>query len=361
MNALRPLDLADAATYPSRRSEDWRWSDLKRVLREAPPPSRVITVAPGGPFAALGGPEIVFGNGRRADGLSTARFEGAGTLRLRFVTRAEGTGHQAAAEVVVPQGEELLLLETHEGEGSCYASMARLSFDLAAGAKLTRIVMLDDPADAVAITLADVVRLDAGARFEQTVLTTGARLQRNETRVRHPGHGASVRLDGLYVLAGERHADLTSVVTHGGVGGETRQLTKGVVSDRARGVFQGRIVVAHGADKTDARLGHHALILGDLAEIDAKPELEIYADDVACAHGNTIGALDEDALFYAMSRGVAEAEARAMLTAAFLGEVLDRIDDVRVREIAQAWLEGELKSAHPRESRDPGVFQGPQA
>ncbi len=377
MNALRPLDLADAATYPTRRSEDWRWSDLKRVLREAPPPSPAITVESGGPFAALGGIEIAFGNGRLSDGSSTARFElsspspsggggprdggrsspleppigglasasspqGGEILRLRFVSHATGTGHQASAQISVGEGQELLLLESHEGEGSSYASMARLSFDLAAGAKLTRIVLLDDPADAVAITLADVVRLEEGARFEQTVLTSGARLQRNETRVVHPGHGASVRLDGLYVLAGERHADLTSVVTHGGVGGETRQLTKGVVSDRARGVFQGRIVVAHGADKTDARLGHHALILGDLAEIDAKPELEIYADDVACAHGNTIGALDEDALFYAMSRGVPEAEARAMLTAAFLGEVLDRIEDVRVREIAQGWLEGRL-------------------
>ena len=168
--------------------------------------------------------------------------------------------------------------------------------------------------------------------------------------MRHPGRQAAVRLDGLYALDGERHADLTTVVDHVGVGGETRQLTKGVVRDRARGVFQGRIIVEPGADQTDARMGHHALLLSDHAEIDAKPELEIFADEVACAHGNTIGALDEDALFYARTRGLPEDEARALLTAAFLGEVVDGVEAAPVREIAQAWLAQRLFSAHPRES-----------
>ena len=108
--------------------------------------------------------------------------------------------------------------------------------------------------------------------------------------------------------------------------------------DQARGVFQGRIVVAEGADRTDARMGHHALLLNDGAEIDAKPELEIYADDVACAHGNTVGALDEEALFYARQRGIPEDEARAMLTEAFLGEVVDRIEHEGAREIARAFV-----------------------
>lgn len=336
------LDLADPATFPSRRVEAWRWSDLRRILREAPPPSPAIAVQPGGPFAALGGAEIAFGNGRLADGSSETAFTGTGVLRLRFVTDATGTGHQAAATIVVPEDGELLVLETHEGAGSAYAANVRLTFEAADGARLTRIVLLDDVADAVAVEIAEVTRLGIGARFEQTVLTSGARLQRNETRVRHPGRQALVRLDGLYVLDGERHADLTTGVDHDGVGGETRQLTKGVVKDRARGVFQGRITVAPGADQTDARMGHHALMLSDHAEIDAKPELEIFADEVACAHGNTIGALDEDALFYARTRGMPEAEARALLTVAFLGEVVDAIEAEPVREIAQAWLSARL-------------------
>ena len=107
-------------------------------------------------------------------------------------------------------------------------------------------------------------------------------------------------------------------------------------------------MVERGADRTDARMGHHALILSDRAEVDAKPELVIYADDVACAHGNTVGALDEDALFYARQRGIPEAEARALLTEAFLGEVVDRIEHEGAREVAarladrqlQGWRDG---------------------
>jgi Fe-S cluster assembly protein SufD len=134
-------------------------------------------------------------------------------------------------------------------------------------------------------------------------------------------------------------------VIHAGLDGKTDQLTKGVVRDQARGVFQGRIVVAQGADKTEARMGHHALILSERAEVDAKPELEIYADDVACAHGNTVGALDEDALFYMRQRGIPEIEARAMLTEAFIGEVIDRIGHEGAREAARAWAAERLKGA----------------
>ena len=115
-----------------------------------------------------------------------------------------------------------------------------------------------------------------------------------------------------------------------------------MVTDQARGVFQGRIVVQPGADRTDARMGHHALILSDRAEVDAKPELEIFADDVACAHGNTVGALDEEALFYAEQRGIPEADARAMLTEAFVGEVVDRIAHEGAREVVRAWVANRL-------------------
>ncbi len=152
-----------------------------------------------------------------------------------------------------------------------------------------------------------------------------------------------LRLDGVYLLAGKRHADLTTVVTHAGIDGATGQLTKGVVRDQARGIFQGKIIVAEGADHTDARMGHHALVLSDRAEVDAKPELEIYADDVACAHGNTVGALDDDALFYARQRGIPELEARALLTEAFIGEVIDRIEHEAARDVARAWAAERLR------------------
>ena len=216
-----------------------------------------------------------------------------------------------------------------------------IALEVERDAHLTRIILVDEPADAILVSEARVI-LHPGATFHQTVLTTGGKRQRIETVVTHPGAGGSVRMDGVYLLGDRRHADITTEVTHARPDGVTDQLVKGCVSGQARAVFQGRIVVARGADKTDARMGHHGLILSERAEIDAKPELEIYADDVACAHGNTVGALDEEAIFYARSRGIPEAEARAMLTQAFVGEVVDRIEHEGARDVARVWVAKQL-------------------
>ncbi|MGH6971331.1 MAG: Fe-S cluster assembly protein SufD, partial [Caulobacteraceae bacterium] len=262
-------------------------------------------------------------------------------VALRIVGQGDG-GHAGRAAIRVAPGGCLVLLESYEGEGA-YVSAFDLDIDIGAGASLERIVLADEPAEAVSVSLAKVV-LAPGARFAQTVIASGARRQRLGTRLVHGGGGAVARLDGLYALAAQRHSDQTTVVTHDRPGGTTDQLTKGVVRDQARGVFQGRIVVAEGADQTDARMGHHALVLSDRAEVDAKPELEIFADDVACAHGNTVGALDEEALFYAQQRGLPEAEARALMTEAFLGEVVDRIEHEGAREVVRAWVARRLGS-----------------
>ena len=213
--------------------------------------------------------------------------------------------------------------------------------NLGEGAIVERIILASDGAEGVTVSQAEV-QLAPNAKFAQTILTSGARRQRIETTVHHPGGHAELRLDGVYLLADKRHADQTTVVTHEGLDGVTNQLTKGVVRDQARGVFQGKIIVAEGADRTDARMGHHALVLSDRAEVDAKPELEIYADDVSCAHGNTVGALDEEALFYARQRGIPRDVAVAMLTQAFVGEVTDRIADEAAREAAAVWIAARL-------------------
>ncbi len=342
MNALPLIDLKDASSFPSKRVEAWKYSDLRRYLREAPPPSPSATVplVGGGPFEALGGEAMVFVNGR-AVGETQLMVSGDKTVRLRLISRAEGTGHALTARLSVRAGAKLLLLESHEGQGSAYVAHSRLELDVARGAEVTRVVLTDEPADAISISQAEV-RVEAGGVYRQTVLTTGAKLQRLESRVMHRAQGADVRLDGVYVLSGERQADLTTVVDHVAANGTTNQLTKGVVRDTARGVFQGKIVVERGADGTDARMGHHALILGERAEVDAKPELEIYADDVQCAHGNTVGNLDEAALFYMQQRGLPLDEARALLTQAFLIEVVDRIEDEGAREVAREWLTARL-------------------
>lgn len=332
------VDLAirtrDASALPSRRDEDWRWTDLRGLIRAVPLASEAFAGDLGhGPFGALAGAPRVLVNGGVAE-ITVGAGEKLG-LALRIVSRGEGS-HSTRVAITLEAGARLRLLESYESDGASLAS-TEIVITLAEGAGVERIVVAEDHADAVSVSQADV-RLTAGAEYGQTILTTGARRQRLETRVAHPGGGASLRLDGVYLLVDKRHADITTVVTHQGVDGTTAQLTKGVVRDQARGVFQGRIVVSEGADRTDARMGHHALILSDRAEVDAKPELLIYADDVACAHGNTVGALDEDALFYARQRGMNEDTAKALLTEAFVGEVVDRIEHEGAREIARAWV-----------------------
>ena len=340
MTLSTALKTGDLSALPSRRDEDWRWTDLRGLLRLLPPAAPAHDGAvPAGPFASLADAETVFVNGRRV----TASDAASGVVALRFVALADKAAQGASHTLVVKPGESLVLLESHEGRAAGYVSDVTLDIAVGEGASLERIVLVEDEAEAVNVVTAEVT-LAPSAKYAQTVLTSGARRQRVETRVRHPGEHAEVRLDGAYLLDAQRHADLTSVVTHGGLDGVTSQLTKGMVTDQARGVFQGRIVVEKGADQTDARMGHHALILSDKAEIDAKPELLIFADDVSCAHGNTIGALDDEVLFYAEQRGIPEAEAKAMLTVAFVGEVIERIEHEAAREVAAAWVARKLGS-----------------
>ncbi|WP_395652124.1 Fe-S cluster assembly protein SufD [Brevundimonas sp.] len=377
---MTTIDLKDIATIPSRRAEAWKYSDLRRYVRDEPPLSPKLPEGQpsGGPFKALTNNELLIANGlmnwwpdddledgieitekadpgvpRLADampmgalaaakaleGVHIITFKACGprSLALRWLSDAVKTGHHARVGVVVEAGAKATLLESYEGWGDAYLANHLLEVFVEEGGSLERIVLIEEPASAVSISSAEV-HLSKGAAFGQTTLASGAALQRLETRVVHPGEGASVRLDGLYTLTGARHTDLTSVVSHGGLNGQTSQLTKGVVRDTARGVFQGKIVVERGADGTDARMGHHALILGERAEVDAKPELVIYADDVQCAHGNTVGNLDESALFYMQQRGIPVDEARALLTQAFLIEVVDRIEHDGAREVVRSWL-----------------------
>jgi len=373
----------DPSALPSRRDEDWRWTDLRGLIRVVPPPSArpERPVPEGGPFKGLGDIELTIANGHlnwwpdpdipgpvrvhthdapeapfltaghpmasraarngRDPRISIISFDKDGTALLRFVSDGGGS-HDARVGVMVPAGVRAKLLESYEGRGDGYLANYLIEVFLGEGAELERVVVADEAAEGVSVSTAEI-HLKHGASFAQTVVASGARRQRIETRVAHPGGGAKLRLDGVYLLEGKRHADLTTVVEHKGADGVTAQLTKGVVRDQSRGVFQGRIVVAQGADRTDARMEHHALILGDRAEVDAKPELEIYADDVACSHGNTIGALDQDALFYARQRGIPEPGARALLTEAFIGEVVDRIWFEGAREVVRQWAGDRLR------------------
>lgn len=384
MNAPFRIDLKNIETIPSRRTEAWKYSDLRRWLRDEPPLSPALPEGEPnhGPFKVLTRNEVLIANGRlnwwseddmepgievthhagpdsprMADqmpmgALAAAKaLEGAHivtfkageprVLALRILSDAVKTGHHARVGVVVEAGAHATLLESYEGWGEAYLSNILIEIFVEEKATLERVVLIEEPNDAISVTSTEVV-LAPDAAYRQAVVATGARLQRLETRIAHAGQGASVRMDGVYALKGDRHVDLTSVVDHQGADGTTSQLIKGVARDTARGVFQGKIVVERGADGTDARMGHHALIASERAEIDAKPELIIYADDVQCAHGNTVGTLDESALFYMQQRGIPADEARALLTQAFLIEVIDRIDHEGAREVAREWLTARL-------------------
>ena len=341
MTLATAIKTGDLTQLPSRRDEDWRWTDLRGLIRVLPEASPVFEGEFGaGPFDEATTVAVVNGQGPAAITVPAGETQ---TVALRVIAATDGTAHAARLAVLVGEGASLTLLESHEGRAAGYLTQTDLEISLATGASLERVVLVAD--DAQAVTIVDArVAMGAGASFSQTILTSGARRQRIETRITHPGQGATVRLDGAYLLAEQRHADLTTVVTHAGRDGITSQLTKGVARDQARGVFQGRIVVEKGADGTEARMGHHALILSDKAEVDARPELLIFADDVQCAHGNTIGALDEAAIFYARQRGMPEDVARAMLTEAFIGEVVDRIEHEGAREVARDWAARQLGS-----------------
>lgn len=286
------------AELPTRRVEAWKYSDLRAVLGDASP-------------ALRDGRDII----------------------ERLAPETIVTGLAA--------GERKTVIERLEGgQGlTAHASM----FDVGAGATLTRIVLQDG--EGVALSTARV-RLASGARLRQFVFSAGAKLARIETHVDANGEAAEVELNGMYLAGPGRHADLTSVITHAAKAGVTRQLIKGVAQAGGRGVFQGKIVVEPDAQRTDARQHHQGMLLAAGAEIFAKPELMIHADDVQCAHGNTAGGIDQNALFYLRSRGVPDIEARALLVEAFLLEAApvelpaEIADEVQAR--VAAWLRGAL-------------------
>lgn len=184
--------------------------------------------------------------------------------------------------------------------------------------------------------------IGADAQYRAFQFTTGAALSRNQHYVRFDGEHASANVSGTGMLRDNQHCDTTLIVDHAVPHCESREHFKLVLDDSARGIFQGKLVVRQGAQKTDGMQMAQALLLSENAEFDSKPELEIFADDVVCGHGSTSGQIDEDLLFYCRSRGIGEREARALLIAAFVGEALQLIehDDIReaLTETVSAWF-----------------------
>jgi Fe-S cluster assembly protein SufD len=258
----------------------------------------------------------------------------AGTLLLASLATgspARPVAFHPRHTIRLGEGASLVLLEVATGEGT-YFHNPLMQVSVAAGARLTHARLQDEAAGAfsLATVFTDVA---AGGTYDSFSLAIGARLSRLELRARLEGPEAAAHLNAAQVLSGIQHADFTTVVRHDAPHCASRQTVRNVLAGRAHAVFQGRIEVARGAQKTDGYQMNQTLLLSPEAQIDAKPELEIYADDVKCSHGATVGELDAEQLFYLRSRGVPEAEARAMLVRAFLAGALDAVADETVRDV----------------------------
>ena len=177
------------------------------------------------------------------------------------------------------------------------------------------------------------VKLADKAVYDSFVLQLGGCLARSDVRCLVDGSHAEARINGAYHGGEGQHIDNTTFIDHARPDSQSREIYKGVLDGNGRGVFQGKILVRQAAQRTDGHQLNRALLLSRKAELDSKPELEIYADDVKCSHGATSGDLNEDQLFYLQARGIDEDKARKILVQAFMFDVLGEIQNPAVREI----------------------------
>jgi Fe-S cluster assembly protein SufD len=365
-----------------RRIEAWKYTSLRPVaeakfLRDAAPRHEAETILAG--LALLDAPRIVFVDGALRSDLSLtpaagfARFaqqpdfgtltwpdrepmvalntmlaedgavldvpadRDAGVVQLVSIASSDADFHPRHS-IRLGNGARLTLVEISVGQGT-YLLNTVAEIHVAEGAALTHIRLQDEAATAfhVSTTYADV---EAAATYDSFTLNLGARLSRTEVHAQLTGKGGAAHLNAAQLLAGSQHADFTSVVGHTAPGCQSRQTVKNVLAGKSRGVFQGKIEVARQAQKTDGYQMNQALLLSPDAEVDSKPELEIFADDVKCSHGATVGELDAEQMFYLRSRGVPEAEARSILVRAFLAEALDAVADETIRARLETAVDG---------------------
>ncbi|MGB2234428.1 MAG: Fe-S cluster assembly protein SufD [Candidatus Puniceispirillum sp.] len=255
----------------------------------------------------------------------------------------EGEGDNVSAHPVVMvdigMGAAAVIAEWHQSQLGLSAPLAALR--LADKARLDYAKVQAEGADTVHLA-ATGIALGEGAVLAGFSISAGGQLARLETHVTLTGEAAECGLSAIYLGRDKQHHDITTYMDHAVGHCHSNQIIRGVLDDASRGVFQGKVHVAPDAQKTDGQQMSRALLLSRKAEADAKPELEIYADDVICAHGATVGELDETQLFYLTSRGIPKAKARAMLIAAFLDDAIDVVEHAALagmlRHISDRWM-----------------------
>ncbi len=368
-----------ARGFPTNRVEAWKYTSLRPLARQ-----RFAPAAPDREAAVplMGeGPRIVLVNGFLREDLTTVPVErwagprepadagGEPLVALNAAMAGDGyvltvgdardepieivhatvpgpTGPvaQSRNRILVGSGGAAHVIERHIGLGAgAYFVNGVTEVEVAAGGRLRHTKLQDEGADAHHLWFMPA-RLDRDASLESTVFTFGARLSRNQIEADLEGEGASLVLEGAYAVTGRQLADHTSRIEHRAPATTSRQTYKGAIGGQARGVFQGHIVVSEGAQKADGHQLNRALLLSGRAEIDAKPVLEIYADDVQCSHGATAGDIDGDALFYLRSRGIPADAARGLLVRAFLAEILDGTPEGGLRSAVEKRIDGFLEA-----------------
>jgi Fe-S cluster assembly protein SufD len=265
-------------------------------------------------------------------------------IQLLFLSDAPGPAVLSNPRSLILAGSDsrATVVETYAGTTgniTCTNTMTQVVLDK--GAQIEHYRIQDEPDTAFHFALLDVFQ-SQDSRFLSGSVALGSRLARNEVHVRLEGEGADARIHGLYLPRGDQHHDNPILVEHTAPRCTSRQLHKGIVDGNGHGVFNGRIVVAPGAQGTDAGQVNKNLLLSDRAEVDTRPRLEIFTDDVKCTHGAAVGALDREALFYLRSRGVPNAEASALLTQAFALEMLDLMAPQALRDHVERLVAGRL-------------------
>lgn len=264
-------------------------------------------------------------------------------LHLVFLTR--GTNSQSVATrniISVEEGAEATIIEQHVTLGeTAFQTNSVTELKVADGARVEHIKLQDESLGSTHLATW-AVDLGKASGYRGVHLATGAALSRHQVFLRFNGNDARGHYYGAQLMRNKQHCDMTLVIDHDSAGCESREHVKSVLDDTARGVFQAKVIVRPDAQQTDGRQMAQALLLSDNAEFDAKPELEIYADDVKCNHGATSGAIDEDLLFYLKARGIPETEAKALLIQAFIGEIIDQVEGETLSDAfaakAQEWL-----------------------
>lgn len=299
-----------------------------------------------GPIVPADDPALALNTALAGDGVVIAVSPGTAVKRpihLSFVTtNAAAASMFTRSVVVVGGGARATLVETHQGpDGSDYQVNTALQLVVGDEAHVDHVKITRE-GDAALHLATLLANIGARAKFSQFGFVAGGALVRNQSFVRLAGEGTVAAIRGVSLLADRQHADTTLAIDHVAAGCQSREEFKAVVGDAARSAFQGKITVRPDAQKTDARMMTRALLLSDDAEADGKPELEIFADDVQCGHGSTTGALDDELRFYLMARGLPAKDAEALLIQAFAGEVIDAIENEGIRSALADAMRGWL-------------------